>query len=133
MRELSGDAFVLAGAVLILLASIGVVRLPDVFARLHAAAKASSLGIASVLLGTAIHFPQGRALVIAVLAIASQFLTAPVAAHAIGRAAFQERIARWPGTRVDEGIEEEVPDVPTPTADDEPPGDLISEEPRTPR
>jgi multicomponent Na+:H+ antiporter subunit G len=73
----------IAGAALTLVAAIGVYRFPDVLTRLHAATKAASVGIALVLLGV------GAALeAFAFTALVALFgvLTAPVAAHALGRA-----------------------------------------------
>lgn len=77
-----------AGALLVLLAAVGVLRLPDLFSRLHAATKASSLGTAALLLGTALVVPAVNVWVRAGLAVAFQMVTAPVAAHVIARAAY---------------------------------------------
>jgi multicomponent Na+:H+ antiporter subunit G len=90
------------GALFMLLAAIGLLRLPDVYLRMSAASKAATLGAALVLLGAAAHFGSlevaGRALVI----VAFLFLTAPVAAHVIGRAAHRRGSPLWAGTTVDE-------------------------------
>lgn len=85
------EIVVLTGAVLILLASIGVVRFDDTLARTHALTKASSFGIALVLLGAAFHIggpSEGAALV---LAAVLQMLTTPVSGHLIGRAVYRSR------------------------------------------
>ncbi|WLV23637.1 monovalent cation/H(+) antiporter subunit G [Aciduricibacillus chroicocephali] len=79
----------LSGTFFIISSSIGVLRFPDVFTRLHAATKASTLGIASVLVGTFIylyaeyHVVSGK-LILAILFI---FLTNPVSGHMLSRAA----------------------------------------------
>jgi multicomponent Na+:H+ antiporter subunit G len=90
------------GAALMSLAAVGLLRLPDVYTRMSAASKAATLGVSLVLLGAAVHFGTaavaGRAVVIA----AFLFLTAPVAAHAIGRAAYRRGSPLWKGTVVDE-------------------------------
>lgn len=92
----------LAGALLMLLAAIGVVRLPDVYSRMSATSKAATLGVALVLLGAAWHFGDwavaGRALVTVVFL----YLTAPVAAHRIGRAAYRSGVRPWSGTVANE-------------------------------
>jgi multicomponent Na+:H+ antiporter subunit G len=90
------------GALFMLLAALGLVRLPDLYLRMSATSKAATLGAALVLLGVALHFGSaavvGRALVI----VAFLFLTAPVAAHAIGRAGYRRGSPPWSGTLVDE-------------------------------
>lgn len=92
----------LAGAALMLLAAIGVVRLPDVFGRLQAGTKAASLGVALVFAGTALVTDGVVTDAKLVLAIVFQFATAPVAAHVIGRAAYRSGAPMWEGTVVDE-------------------------------
>lgn len=83
-----------AGALLMVLAALGTVRLPDVFARLHAATKATSLGLGLVLAGTVLSVPAGDVAVKALVAVVFQFATAPVAAHVIGRAAYRAGVPR---------------------------------------
>jgi multicomponent Na+:H+ antiporter subunit G len=105
------QVFLATGAGLMLLSAIGTLRLPDVFARAHAATKSASLGLGCVLVGTALADPTlGNALKV-LLAILFQFATAPVAAHVIGRAAYRGGVALWEGTLVDE-FGERPPDAP---------------------
>lgn len=96
-------ALIVAGAFLVLVAAIGVVRLPDLFMRMHAATKAGALGTGLLLLSAAfVHGELGVSLRV-LAAIVFLFLTAPVAAHAIGRAAYLSGEVRlWEGTFVDE-------------------------------
>lgn len=90
------------GALFMLLAGVGLVRLPDLYLRMSATSKAATLGASLVLLGAAVHFGTvavaGRAVVIVVFL----FLTAPVAAHAIGRAGYRRKSPLWSGTIGDE-------------------------------
>jgi multicomponent Na+:H+ antiporter subunit G len=95
------------GTLLTVLAGVGVLRLPDVFGRMHAATKSSSLGLALVLLGAAIRVRGGGDTAKLVLVIAFQFLTAPVAAHLVGRAAHRAGEALDHVTDVDELAEAE--------------------------
>ena len=90
------------GALLIALAAVGVLRMPDVYTRMHAATKAASLGLAFILIGAAIPLDDGIATMKLILAIAFQFMTAPVAAHVIGRAAYKGDLELWDGTRYDD-------------------------------
>jgi multicomponent Na+:H+ antiporter subunit G len=80
---------VLLGAVLILLAAIGVVRFDDTLTRMHALSKATTLGLLLVLVGSAfaLHHPNDFTSV--GLAAALQVLTTPVSAHLIGRATYR--------------------------------------------
>ena len=80
------EIVVLLGAVLILLASIGVVRFDDTLARTHALTKATSFGIALVLVGTAFHVEHASEAAALVLTAVLQMLTTPVSGHLIGRA-----------------------------------------------
>lgn len=90
------------GALFMLLAGVGLVRLPDLYLRMSATSKAATLGASLVLLGAAVHFGTaavaGRAVVIVVFLL----LTAPVAAHAIGRAGYRRKSPLWKGTIADE-------------------------------
>jgi multicomponent Na+:H+ antiporter subunit G len=102
MRALLGGFLIGAGAAFMLLAGVGLLRLPDVFARMHAATKSASLGLACVLAGTVLLLRGPLADVKLLMAIAFQFMTAPVAAHIIGRAAYRAGIPLWEGTLFDE-------------------------------
>jgi multicomponent Na+:H+ antiporter subunit G len=86
--EVVASALILAGSALALLAGIGIVRLPDVFARMHAATKPATLGLALVCVGAAITDAQVSDIAKLVLVVALQFFTAPVGAHMVGRAAY---------------------------------------------
>ncbi|MDE0584901.1 monovalent cation/H(+) antiporter subunit G [Planococcus sp. 11815] len=74
--------------------ALGLVRLPDVYTRTHAASKSSTLGVLSILLGTFVHFwfNEGIFNTQMVIAIAFLFITQPVAGHLIGRAAYMTGI-----------------------------------------
>lgn len=102
MSETISDGLILVGATFLLLAAVGVVRMPDLFMRMQAASKASTLGIGCVLLALAFHFP-GISVNIRVLGtIVFFFLTAPITAHLIGRAAYFVGVPVWKGTVIDE-------------------------------
>lgn len=88
-----GGSLVLLGSGLTLLAAVGVARLPDVYARLHALAKATSLGMAFLMTGVAVLIPDMEVALKALLAVVFQFFTAPVAAHVLGRAAHRSGVS----------------------------------------
>ncbi|MBU4315956.1 MAG: monovalent cation/H(+) antiporter subunit G [Proteobacteria bacterium] len=91
-----------AGAFFILVAAIGILRLPDLYMRVSAAAKASTLGIGLSLLGVALHFNELGIASRAVATIVFIAITSPVAAHLIGRAAYHNGVPLWEKTVVDE-------------------------------
>jgi len=90
------------GAIFTLLAAIGVLRLPDLFTRMQASTKSATLGVACMMVATLTHFGDLAVGARALLVIAALFLTAPVAAHAIGRAAYLRGVELWDGTMFDE-------------------------------
>ena len=92
----------LIGAAFIAIASLGLVRLPDVYLRMHSVAKAGSLGCGLLLTGVAFALPESGVALRVVGAIAFLFVTAPVASHLIGRAAHRTGSKMWKGTLVDE-------------------------------
>lgn len=96
-----GAALLLSGALLCLLAAIGVLRLPDFFMRMHAATKAGVAGSGLVLLGVATLDGSLSTWIKVVLAVLFLLLTTPVAGHLIGRAGYVSGQPLWPGTRDD--------------------------------
>ncbi|WP_070399616.1 monovalent cation/H(+) antiporter subunit G [Hydrogenophaga sp. PML113] len=96
-----GSALLLGGALLCLLAALGVLRLPDFFMRMHAATKAGVAGSGLVLLGVAALQGDTATWVKAALAVLFLLLTTPVAGHLIGRAGYVSGVPLWRGTRED--------------------------------
>ena len=77
----------LVGSMFALIGSIGIVRMPDVFTRLHAAGITDTLGAAGVLLGLALKAGFSLLLVKLLLMLAFLLLLNPTACHALARAA----------------------------------------------
>jgi multicomponent Na+:H+ antiporter subunit G len=102
MLEWISEALTLAGAMLTLLAGVGVLRMPDVFTRMQASTKASTLGLGCLLVGLAIQHPEGSFVIRALSIGAFMMLTTAVSAHAIARAAALSGAPLWHGTRIDE-------------------------------
>jgi multicomponent Na+:H+ antiporter subunit G len=102
MSDIVATAAVILGAALGVLSAVGIVRMPDVYIRVQVASKASSLGIALLMLGVAAHFGDVSVTVRALLVVAFLFLTAPVAAHVIGRAAYIAGVPLAEGSEPDE-------------------------------
>jgi multicomponent Na+:H+ antiporter subunit G len=102
MTELVRNVLLLVGASFLLVASIGIIRMPDLFQRIQASTKASTLGAGCILLALAVHFQDFGITVRAGLVIAFFLITAPVAAHVIGRAAYFVGVPLWEKTVIDE-------------------------------
>jgi len=101
IQWMSGALF-FVGATLGLLASVGVLRMPDVFTRMQASTKASTLGLGCLLAAVALRNPELSFVVRAASIAAFMLLTTAVAAHVIARAAARSGAPIWKGTQVDE-------------------------------
>jgi multicomponent Na+:H+ antiporter subunit G len=106
MSEIITSALLVLGGFFMLLAGVGVARMPDMFMRMQAATKAATLGVGCMLLAVAVHFNDLGVTTRALLVTAFVFLTAPVAAHVIARAAYSVGVPLWSGTFCDELREE---------------------------
>lgn len=103
MMDWIAGLLVVSGASFMLLAAVGVVRLPDVWMRMHASTKSATFGIGCMALGlTAWRLDDLSVVMRAVILIGFIFQTAPVAAHVIGRAAYLAGVKPWKGTLRDE-------------------------------
>ena len=90
------------GVLLMLVAGLGIVRMPDLPTRMHASSKAGTLGAALILIGVAVDSGDGAVAVRAALIVGFLFLTAPVASHVIARAAYKTGVPLSDETVVDE-------------------------------
>lgn len=79
----------LMGAGLILVAAVGILRMPDLYSRMQAASKAAPLGLVLLAAAAAIHIGGTGAAIRAGLIGAFLCLTAPIAAHTIARAGYR--------------------------------------------
>ena len=92
------------GAFLTVVTAVGLIRLPDVYTRTHAASKAATLGVMFVLLGTFLYFYllEGHMNSRLILGIIFIFITSPVAGHLISRAAYHTHVKLWEGSVQDD-------------------------------
>jgi multicomponent Na+:H+ antiporter subunit G len=101
MMETVGEPLIalliLIGALLSLISTLGLIRLPDVYLRSHAVTKSSTLGVLSILMGAFLYFMIFEEHLSArlLLGIIFVFITAPVAGHLIGRAAYRRGVPLW--------------------------------------
>ncbi len=91
------------GAVMMFLTGLGIYRMPDIFMRMHAATKAASLGVALLLIAAILDFRDTGVAAKSVVTVLFVFLTAPVAGHLLGRAAYSRRTPLWEHSVIDEG------------------------------
>ncbi|MEQ5802357.1 Na+/H+ antiporter subunit G [Halomonas sp. H10-9-1] len=94
-------AFLLVGAIVALIGSWGLAKLPDFYTRLHGPTKASTLGVGCTLIGSLLYFSlqQDGISVQEALVTIFLFATAPVSAHMMGKAALRRRLPGVAGTR----------------------------------
>jgi multicomponent Na+:H+ antiporter subunit G len=94
---------VLLGSSFMLLAAVGVLRLPDVWMRMHASTKSATFGIGCMAIALAVWRLDELSVVMrSIIIIGFVFQKAPVAAHMIGRAAYLMGVTPWKGTKRDE-------------------------------
>ena len=85
-----------------LVAALGILRFPDLYTRTHAASKAGTLGVGCAFLAIAFFASDTPTVVRAIAGICFFLLTAPVAAHLLGRAAYCTGLKPWTGTGEDQ-------------------------------
>jgi multicomponent Na+:H+ antiporter subunit G len=102
MTDVATGILWIVGSSFAFLAALGVLRMPDVFTRMQASTKASTLGLGCLLVGAALQLAD-LASIIRLLSIgAFTLVTTPVSAHLIARAAYRADIPLWDGTVLDE-------------------------------
>lgn len=96
-----GCVLLVAGAVFCLLAAVGVIRLPDMLTRMHAASKAGAVGGGMILLAVPLVSLDGTVALRAVLGVMFLVLTTPVSAHLLARASLASKDTE-PFTKIDD-------------------------------
>lgn len=94
--------FIVVGAFFTIVAAIGLVRLPDVYSRSHAASKAGTLGSGLALIAMALQADDTATATRALAGVVFFLLTAPVAAHLLARAAYIAGYKLWSGSVINE-------------------------------
>ena len=85
MIEIAASLVLLIGGAFCLIAALGVVRMPDVFMRMHASTKAGTLGVGLIGFATALLVSQTGFVLKAVVIVAFIIITAPIGSHLLGR------------------------------------------------
>jgi multicomponent Na+:H+ antiporter subunit G len=102
MIELVTSVLWIVGPAFALLAAVGVLRMPDVFTRMQASTKASTLGLGCLAAGAALQLGDASSAIRLFSIVAFLLLTTPVSAHVIARAAYRIGVPLWSGTVLDE-------------------------------
>ena len=92
MLEILAYLFIVIGSIAIIIGSIGLVRLPDLYARIHAAGVIDTAGVAFMILGMALLAPTWLVVVKLVLIGIFLFFTSPISVHAIAQVAHQQGV-----------------------------------------
>lgn len=100
--QYAAAGLMVTGAIFSLLSAVGVLRLPDLYTRMHAASKAGAVGTGLVLLSLAVSSGDSPVVLRAILGILFLLLTTPVAAHLLARAAYRAGHRPAPVTIIDD-------------------------------
>jgi multicomponent Na+:H+ antiporter subunit G len=100
-------ALIAVGSFFLTVGTIGLLRFPNVYNRMHATSKPTTLGTAAIFLAGFVHFGPGDAGLPSLVGIVFLFLTVPTGAHMISRAAERSGVpfvgsVTWPGKADDE-------------------------------
>ncbi|MDJ0986518.1 MAG: monovalent cation/H(+) antiporter subunit G [Desulfobacterales bacterium] len=102
MSEILISALLVIGAFFMLVAGLGMLRMPDLFLRMSCSTKAATIGVGTLMFALALYFEDLGVATRALATICFIFLTAPVGAHRIGRIAYLVGVQLWKGTITDE-------------------------------
>lgn len=100
--DFAGGISLLLGTALAFIGAVGLVRLPDLFARMHTATKPQTLGLFLILIGVALSVRTWESVATLFIVMAAQSLTAPVSAHMLGRAGYRSGVAEDDLLHIDE-------------------------------
>lgn len=90
------------GALFVLLAAVGILRMPDLYLRISVTTKAATLGIGLILICVALYFGEASITTRVLAIIFFLLLTAPVGAHLIGRASYFVDVPLWKKSVMDD-------------------------------
>ncbi len=101
-------ALILVGTLFCVLAALGMLRLPDVYTRMHAASKAGAVGTGFILVAIALVSLDVAVALRAIVALFFLLLTTPVSAHLLARASLKAGYDPAPATQCDDVAEQDV-------------------------
>ena len=95
IQDILVSIFIIIGSLWMLIASIGIIRLPDIYMRIHALTKSSSLGLMFLLFGVMIYYPGFSVIIKSFAIIVFLYLTLPVSANLLGKSAIDSNAFFW--------------------------------------
>ncbi len=95
MIDVIAAGLLVAGTGFLVVSAVGLLRLPDFYSRMHAVAKAETLGLLLVVAGLLVRHRLGPGSVQLLLIAVFAFMTNPVATHALSRGAARDRLPQW--------------------------------------
>ena len=108
IQETAAVLLAAIGVIFMLISAVGLLRLPDVFSRMHAAGKASTVGVSCLLLAAGVHFWNHDLFFRMLLLIALIFATAPISTSAMARAAYKTGSRKGMHLQIDEMGDKEL-------------------------
>ncbi len=102
MAEIIANGLMLAGVIFIFIAALGVLRLPDLFMRMHANTKSATIGVGLIMLGAVLYFNDITVTTRALAVVFFLLITAPISSHLIARSAYFSGIPLWDHTLSDD-------------------------------
>ena len=102
MSEILISILLVIGSFFMLVAGLGMLRMPDLFLRMSCSTKAATIGVGTLMFALAVYFEDLGVTTRALATICFIFLTAPVGAHRIGRIAYLVGVPLWEGTIKDD-------------------------------
>lgn len=100
--EFVAGLLVIIGSFFALVASVGLIRLPDVYSRMHAASKAGTVGSGLMMIALTVSAGDTATAIRAIAGLIFFIMTAPIAAHLLARAAFKVGYPLWDKSVVDD-------------------------------
>ncbi|MEM7682256.1 MAG: monovalent cation/H(+) antiporter subunit G [Planctomycetota bacterium] len=95
-------AFAVVGLLFMIVGTVGIVRLPDVYHRIHAASKCTTLGLMGLLIAAALFVGTAEVMLKGLLTMAFIFVAAPIGSHILAKAAHRDGAPQWTDTLGDE-------------------------------
>lgn len=102
MIEIVSSVVIIIGVLFVVIGAVGLLRLPDFYIRISAITKAATVGVACIMIGVALYYNQMSMAFKAFAVIMFLLITSPIAAHIIGRAAYNEGVPLWKKTEINE-------------------------------
>ena len=87
--------FMVCGVVFIFFAALGILRMPDVYIRMHSSTKAGTIGLGLIMVAVALYFQELSVTSRAIGVIVFILMTAPVAAHLLGKSLLHSNYQMW--------------------------------------